>query len=102
MSTEQLLYDLKIYNDVTGEMLGYVVAMDDEGMQVVMDQAIDLEKESFYTVDNILEMSPGHTALFAAVCDQCAPEEGDDSHYHAHLTFTQLSSAANELKQVLH
>lgn len=102
MGSEQLLYDLKVYNDATGEMLGYVKSLSDDGLEMVCDRAIDLEKESFFALENILDMEPGHLALFAATCERCDLDDDIIDLYHVKLTFTQLSSAASELTQVLH
>ena len=102
MSASQLLYDLKVYDDVSGEILGYVVSIDDEGLTMVADQAIDLEKENFFAIENILEMVPGQKALFAATCENCKLDEEVIDCFHVRLNFTQVSHAVSELKQVLH
>ncbi|MCG8313706.1 MAG: hypothetical protein MI976_10855 [Pseudomonadales bacterium] len=102
MQTSQLLYDLKIYSDVTGEILGYVISIDDDGLTMVADQAIDLEKENFFAMENILELEPGQKALFAAVCDNCSLDDETTDCFHVHLKFTQMSSVASELQRVLH
>ncbi|MCG8670823.1 MAG: hypothetical protein MI867_15540 [Pseudomonadales bacterium] len=95
------LYDLKVYNDCTGEMLGYVTAIDNENVEMLLDEAIDLEKETFFAIENILEMEPGHTAIFAAICDECDSAAAAHKH-HAKLRFTQISNEVAALQEVLH
>lgn len=102
MASTPLLYDVKVFDDRTGHVLGHLVSINEDGIEMLSDQAIDSTGENYFSIENILDIEPGKKALFTAICDACKADDEVIDLYHVHLLFTHTSASVDELAHQMH
>lgn len=95
------LHDIRVFDAVGCHVVGHVVAMEEDGLRMVADQAFDSEHEHVLMLDDLTSFEPGKKALFSATCDLCNPDDQVLDLYHVRLRFTHLSPQAEEIAQLL-
>ena len=96
-----LFHDVRVFDASGAHLVGHLVRMDDDGLDMLADQAFDEERELTFMLDDITAFEPGKKVLFSAICDYCNPDEDSLDVYYVHLNFTHLSAHAREVASLL-
>lgn len=101
MITVPYLHDIRVFDAIGRHVVGHVVALEEDGLQMVADQAFDSGPEHMLMIDDLTAMEPGRKVLFSATCDRCDLDGEIIDLYHVHLCFTHLSPQAEEMARLM-
>ncbi|HVK98269.1 MAG TPA: hypothetical protein VM553_00580 [Dongiaceae bacterium] len=96
-----LLHDVRVFDASGAHLVGHLVHMDDDGLDMLADQPLDEARELTFMLDDITAFEPGKKVTFSAICDYCNPDDEALDVYHVHLNFTHLSAHAREVTNSL-
>ena len=102
MTDSKFLHDIRVFDQYGHHVIGHLVAVDDDGLSMLSDLALDSETELSFMLEDVTDVSGKGKALFSATCDVCLPEEGMLDLYHVRLNFTHLSPLAQTVAKALH
>lgn len=96
-----LLHDVRVFDASGAHLVGHLVRVDDEGLDMLADQPFESEQELTFMLDDITAFEPGRKVMFSAICDYCNVDDEALDVYHVHLNFTHLSPQASEVASLL-
>ncbi len=96
-----LFHDVRVFDASGAHLVGHLVHMDDDGLDMLADQPFDEARELSFMLDDITAFEPGKKVLSSAICDYCNLDEDSLDVYHVHLNFTHLSPHAREVASLL-
>ncbi len=102
MPTSQFLHDVRVFDENGTHVIGHVMSVDDQGLLMLSDVAVESEKELTFMLEDVTRMESGRLASFSATCDSCEPVQSVLDMYQVRLNFTYLSTAASAVTQSLH
>lgn len=102
MPTSRFLHDVRIFDEHGTHVIGHVMAVDDDGLVMLSDVAIESERELSFMLEDVTRMEAGKMAIFSATCGSCEVVQSILDMYQVRLNFTHLSSAASAVTKSLH
>ncbi|RLU01589.1 hypothetical protein [Ketobacter sp.] len=102
MQANQFLHDVRVFDAKGHHVIGHVMAVDDYGLLMLSDVAVESEKEISFMLEDVTRMESGRLASFSATCDSCELVQNVLDMYQVRLNFTHLSTAASEVARALH
>ena len=102
MPTSQFLHDVRVFDAHGNHVIGHVMSMDDLGLIMLSDVAMDSEREFSFMLEDVTQLEAGRMALFSATCDSCEVVQNILDMYQVRLNFTHLSPAATAVTNALH
>lgn len=102
MPTSRFLHDVRVFDEHGTHVIGHVMAVDDEGLLMLSDVAIESEQELSFMLEDVTRLESGRMAVFSATCGSCEVVQSVLDMYQVRLNFTHLSTAASEVTRALH
>lgn len=102
MPTSRFLHDVRIFDEHGTHVIGHVMAVDDVGLIMLSDIAIESEQEFSFMLEDVTRLESGKMAMFSATCDSCEVVQNILDMYQVRLNFTHLSVAADQVAKALH
>mgnify|MGYP003683056063 FL=1 len=102
MPTSPFLHDVRVFDENGTHVIGHVMSVDDNGLLMLSDVAVESEKELSFMLEDVTRMESGCMASFSATCGSCELVQSILDMYQVRLNFTHLSNAASEVTRSLH
>ncbi|MCP5014062.1 hypothetical protein [Ketobacter alkanivorans] len=102
MPTSRFLHDVRIFDEHGTHVIGHVMSVDDGGLLMLSDVAIESEQELSFMLEDVTRMESGKMAMFSATCGSCEVVQSILDMYQVRLNFTHLSAAAGKVTKALH
>lgn len=102
MIASHFFHDIRVFDKHGVHVVGHLLAVDDTGLFMVTDVALESGKEILLQLEDVMSMAPGKKVIISGTCGHCELDASVLDMYHVRFNFTDLSLKASRLAHSLH